>query len=288
MTDSLYINRKKKHTVSTIFKILLMVFVLFLTYSPLIIIALMSIDKDPTATSFTGFTLKWYSQLFNDEELIGIIIKNTVLVAVISTVCSTIFGTITAIGIHSLNKKRRSRMIMLNNVPILNADIATAILLFIIFQVIGVILQIDESNRLNYFTLVLSHIFFSTPYVVLSVLPKLGEIDKNLYDAALDLGCKPRKAILKVIIPAIKTGIFTGAMLAFTMSIDDFVISYMVGGSTENFSTWFYSRRRVTKNFPVQKASAYNTLLTLITITVLIVYNIIKKNKEKKLKWKNY
>ena len=284
MTDSLYINRKKKHTVSTIFKILLMVFVLFLTYSPLIIIALMSIDKDPTATSFTGFTLKWYSQLFNDEELIGIIIKNTVLVAVISTVCSTIFGTITAIGIHSLNKKRRSRMIMLNNVPILNADIATAILLFIIFQVIGVILQIDESNRLNYFTLVLSHIFFSTPYVVLSVLPKLGEIDKNLYDAALDLGCKPRKAILKVIIPAIKTGIFTGAMLAFTMSIDDFVISYMVGGSTENFSTWFYSRRRVTKNFPVQKACAYNTLLTLITITCLVVYNIIKKKKLKEKK----
>ena len=284
MTDSLYLNKKKKHIVSNILKVLLMVFVLFITYSPLIIIALMSIDKDPTATSFTGFTLKWYSQLFDDEELIGIIIKNTVLVAVISTVCSTIFGTITAIGIHSLSKKRRSQMIMLNNVPILNADIATAILLFIIFQVIGVILQIDESNRLNYFTLVLSHIFFSTPYVVLSVLPKLGEIDKNLYDAALDLGCKPRKAILKVIIPAIKTGIFTGAMLAFTMSIDDFVISYMVGGSTENFSTWFYSRRRVTKNFPVQKASAYNTLLTLITITVLIVYNIIKKKKEKKLK----
>lgn len=284
MTNSLQINKKNKHIISTILKVLLMVFVLFLTYSPLIIIALMSIDKDPTATSFTGITFKWYSQLFNDSELIGIIIKNTVLVAVISTVCSTIFGTITAIGIHSLSKKRRSQMIMLNNVPILNADIATAILLFIVFQVIGVILQIDESNRLNYFTLVLSHIFFSTPYVVLSVLPKLGEIDKNLYDAALDLGCKPRKAILKVIIPAIKTGIFTGAMLAFTMSIDDFVISYMVGGTTENFSTWFYSRRRVTKNFPVQKASAYNTLLTLITIICLIVYNIIKK---KKLKEKN-
>ena len=284
MTNSYVLNKKRKHVVSTILKVLLMIFVLFLTYSPLIIIALMSIDKDPTATSFTGITFKWYSQLFNDSELIGIIIKNTVLVAVISTVCSTIFGTITAIGIHSLSKKRRSQMIMLNNVPILNADIATAILLFIIFQIIGVILQIDESNRLNYFTLVLSHIFFSTPYVVLSVLPKLGEIDKNLYDAALDLGCKPRKAVLKVIIPAIKTGIFTGAMLAFTMSIDDFVISYMVGGTTENFSTWFYSRRRVTKNFPVQKASAYNTLLTLITITALVVYNIIKRKKEKKLK----
>ena len=244
----------------------------------------MSIDKDPTATSFTGVTFRWYAELFNDKKLMTVIIRNTVLVAVISTICSTIFGTITAIGIHSLNKKRRGRMIMLNNVPILNADIATAILLFIVFQVIGVILQIDESNRLNYFTLVLSHIFFSTPYVVLSVLPKLSEIDKNLYDAALDLGCKPRKAILKVIIPAIKTGIFTGAMLAFTMSIDDFVISYMVGGSTENFSTWFYSRRRVTKNFPVQKACAYNTLLTLITIICLVVYNIIKKKKAKEKK----
>jgi len=286
--DTLTLNKKKKPILSNILKVLLMVFVLFLTYSPLIIIALMSVDKDATATTFSGFTLKWYSQLFNDKELIGIIIKNTVLVAVISTIFSTIFGTITAIGIHSLNKKRRSQMIMLNNVPILNADIATAILLFIIFQVIGVVLQIDESNRLNYFTLVLSHIFFSTPYVVLSVLPKLGEIDKNLYDAALDLGCTPRKAILKVIIPAIKTGIFTGAMLAFTMSIDDFVISYMVGGSTENFSTWFYSRRRITKNNPVQKASAYNTLLTLITIICLVVYNIIKRKKEKKTKWKNY
>ena len=280
----LALNKKKKSKLPVILKIFLIVFVLFITYSPLIIIALMSIDKDPTATSFTGVTFRWYAELFNDKKLMTVIIRNTVLVAVISTICSTIFGTITAIGIHSLNKKRRGRMIMLNNVPILNADIATAILLFIVFQVIGVILQIDESNRLNYFTLVLSHIFFSTPYVVLSVLPKLSEIDKNLYDAALDLGCKPRKAILKVIIPAIKTGIFTGAMLAFTMSIDDFVISYMVGGSTENFSTWFYSRRRVTKNFPVQKACAYNTLLTLITIICLVVYNIIKKKKAKEKK----
>ena len=284
--STLALNKKKKPILPTILKVLLIVFVLFLTYSPLIIIALMSVDSDPTATSFSGFTFRWYSELFSDSELMSIIIRNTVLVAVISTICSTIFGTITAIGIHSLNKKRRGRMIMLNNVPILNADIATAILLFIVFQVIGVILQIDESNRLNYFTLVLSHIFFSTPYVVLSVLPKLGEIDKNLYDAALDLGCKPRKAVLKVIIPAIKTGIFTGAMLAFTMSIDDFVISYMIGGSTENFSTWFYSRRRVTKNFPVQKACAYNTLLTLITITCLVVYNIIKKKKMKEKKAK--
>ena len=284
MTSLSLQSKKKKNILPTILKISFLVFVLLLTYLPLIIISLMSVDKDPTATKFTGFTFRWYKELFSDSELIGIIIKNTVLVAVVATVISTIFGTIAAIGIHSLSKKRRRQMIMLNNVPILNADIATGILLFIVFQVVGVILQINEASRLNYFTLVLSHIFFSTPYVVLSVLPKLGEIDKNLYDAALDLGCKPTKAILKVIIPAIKTGIFTGAMLAFTMSIDDFVISYMVGGSTQNFSTWFYARRKITKNFPVQKACAYNTLLTLITITCLIVYNIIKKKKEKSAK----
>ena len=158
-------------------------------------------------------------------------------------------------------------------------------MVLIIFQVIGVIFQIDAAHRFNYLTLVLSHIFFSTPYVVLSVLPKLGEIDKNLYDAALDLGCKPRKAIMKVIIPAIKTGIFTGALLAFTMSIDDFVISYFVSGpDNRNFSTWFYARRKMAKTNAVQYGAAYNTILTLITITAIIVYNIIKRKKEKKRK----
>lgn len=283
MTSDLSLNKSRniKPIIFNILKVLLMAFVLLLTYAPLVIIALISIDKDPVGTEFQGFTLKWYSQLFNDKELITNILKNTILVAILSTVFSTIFGTITAIGINSLSKKRRRQLIMLNNVPILNADIATAILLFIIFQIIGFVLQIDATKRLNYFTLVISHIFFSTPYVILSVLPKLGEIDKNLYDAALDLGCKPRKAIIKVIIPAIKTGIFTGAMLAFTMSIDDFVISYFVSSpSCQNFSTWFYSRRRITKNNPLQKASAYNTLLTIITIVALITYNIIKKKKE--------
>ena len=284
MMSNTYYNKKRKPIISNILKVLLLVFVLFITYAPLIIIAIMSVNKDTTGTSFTGFTLKWYSKLFTNSELMRIIFRNTILVSVIATICATIFGTLTAIGIHSLSKKRRRHMIMLNNVPILNADIVTAILLFMVFQIIGFLLQIDRSNRLNYFTLVLSHIFFATPYVVLSVLPKLGEIDKNLYDAALDLGCKPKRAIIKVIIPAIMTGIFTGAMLAFTMSIDDFVISYFVGGdSAQNFSTWFYASRKVQRSNPIQVASAYNTLLTLITIISLIVYNIVKRKKKEKM-----
>ncbi|MCR5307769.1 MAG: ABC transporter permease [bacterium] len=283
--NNIYQQSKIKPIIFKTLKFLLLTFVLFITYAPLIIIALMSVNKDATAIRFSGFTFKWYSGLFNNKDLLKTIFVNTVLVAIISTICATVFGTITAIGINSLSKKRRKQMIMLNNVPILNADIATAVLLFIVFQVIGFILHIDAANRLNYFTLVLSHIFFSTPYVILSVLPKLGEIDKNLYDAALDLGCKPKRAILKVIIPAIKTGIFTGAMLAFTMSIDDFVISYFVSGpDNANFSTWFYARRKMSKTNSSQYAAAYNTLLTLITITALIVYNIIKKKKEKRAK----
>ena len=285
MTTNTYYKQKKKPIVSNILKYTFLGLILFLTYIPLVTIALTSFNKSTTETSFTGFTFKWYVKLFQNEKLMTIIFKNTILVSIIATIFATLLGTITAIGIHSLSKKRRKQMIMLNNVPILNADIATAILLFIVFQVIGVIFRIDQSNRLNYFTLVLSHIFFATPYVVLSVLPKLGEIDKNLYDAALDLGCKPRKAILKVIIPAIKMGIFTGAMLAFTMSIDDFVISYFVGGdSAQNFSTWFYTNRRTQRQGQAQLAAAYNTLLTTITIISLVVYNIIKKKKEKKSK----
>lgn len=275
---------KFKSILFKILKVLFISIIILLMYSPIIIIAIISIDSDGTASTFSGFSLEWYDKLFSDKELFyDSILKNTILVAVISTICSTIIGTITAIGINSLSKKNKQRMIMLNNVPVLNADIATAVLLFLIFQAIGIVLQIDSTNRLNYFTLIISHIFFSTPYVILSVLPKLGEIDKNLYDAALDLGCKPRKAIRKVIIPAIATGVLTGAMLAFTMSIDDFAISYFVGGSNaNNFSCWYYARRRSSKQHSMQVACAYNTLITVITIISLVAYNIIKLRKKKR------
>lgn len=272
---------KVKKTISNILKVGFLFLILFLMYLPIFIIGLISINADGTATDFTGVTGEWYVKLFNDSDLLVSIFKNTILVALISTLCSTIFGTLAAIGINSLTKKNRKRMIMLNNVPILNADIVTAVLLFIVFECFGLLIR-AEFSIVGYPTLVLSHIFFSTPYVVLSVLPKLGEIDKNLYDAALDLGCKPKKAIWKVIVPAIKTGIFTGALLAFTMSIDDFVISYFVSSpSSRNFSTWFYASRKLSKGNSLQLAAAYNTLLTIVTITALVIYNVVKKKRKK-------
>ena len=170
-----------------------------------------------------------------------------------------------------------------SNIPILNADIVSAIFLFIIFKTVGSILNIKMP--LGYVTLLLSHIFFSLPYVVLSVLPKLKEIDENLFDAALDLGCKPNKALAKVIIPAIMGGVFSGAVLAFTMSIDDFTISYFVkGAEITNLSTWINSIRTV-RYGKLQIASAFYSIFTVVAFVILIGYNVITaKRREKRMK----
>lgn len=259
--------------------ILFTFFVLFLIYFPILIIIIQAFNSDGTGNTFKGLTLKWFYEMFNDRELMKAI-RYTLLITFLSTIISTIFGTLSAIGINSLSKKKRKKMILLNNVPILNADVVTGVFLFLVFKVIGILIGIEYI--LGFWTLLLVHILFSVPYVVLSVLPKLNEIDDNLYDAALDLGCTSKQALLKVIIPSIKSGIISGALLAFTMSIDDFVISYFVAGpNVENFSIWFNGHLRVTRGNPWQKACAYNTLITLVTLTGLVIYNIIKKRKVK-------
>ncbi|HEY8445162.1 MAG TPA: ABC transporter permease subunit, partial [Bacilli bacterium] len=164
------------------------------------------------------------------------------------------------------------------NIPVLNADIVTGVFLMLTFQVVA--LMLPNVRIFGYYTMLISHIFFCIPYIILSVLPKLNEIDSNLFDAALDLGCTPFSALRKVIIPSIKTGIISGALIAFTMSIDDFVISYMTtGNGVQNFSIWLYLIKNPLKNNALQKAAAYNTLISLTTILILVVYNILHKKK---------
>ncbi|MFI3284477.1 MAG: ABC transporter permease [Erysipelotrichaceae bacterium] len=261
-----------------ILKILFISFVLFLMYFPLLLIALLSFNNDGTGTDFTGFTFKWYITLINDSSLVKAI-YNTFTIAFLSTIISTILGTLSAIGINSLNRKAKKRMIFFNNVPILNADIVTGIFLLLIFSLIGQIIGIQY--MLGFTTVLIAHVLFSTPYVVLSVLPKLGEMDPNLYDAALDLGCRPTYALRKVIIPSIKSGIFSGMLLAFTMSIDDFVISYFVSGATmNNFSIWLYGNLKNTKNNTWPKAYAYNTSIVIITVIGILIYLYIKNRKK--------
>ncbi|MBU1144935.1 MAG: ABC transporter permease [Firmicutes bacterium] len=253
-------------------------------YLPIIIIAIHSLNENRSVYDFTNVTFHWYTDLFsnliNKGELYWVI-RNTLLIAFLSTAISTVLGTLFAIGIHSMTKKKRQRMVMLNQIPILNADIVTGISLMLIFKLFMVVFP----NIFGLTTMLLAHVFFSIPYVVLSVLPKLSELDVNLFDAALDLGCKPTRGMRKVIIPAISSGIFTGMLIAFTMSIDDFVISYFTtGNGFDNVSIFIYAGYRLNMSPEIY---AYNTLLSFTVVFLLIgvyVFGSFKKRRELKIK----
>ncbi len=266
-------------------KIAILIFfimILTITYVPIVVIALTSFSTHTSGYQMPGVTTKWYGMLITNKTLFKSIVF-TLEITILSTILSTIFGTFSAIGINALSRKRKKQMIMLNNVPILNADIVTAAFLLLIFQVISIVLQVNLIAQYGKLTTLIAHVLFSTPYVVLSVLPKLSK-DNDLFDAALDLGCSPREALDKVILPNIKTGIFSGALLAFTMSIDDFIITYFVSGSQQNFSTWLYGNLKQQRNGQWNQACAYNTILMLITFVGIIVYQIIKNRKKEERK----
>ena len=266
-------------------KIAILIFfimILTITYVPIVVIVLTSFSTHTSGYQMPGVTTKWYGMLITNKTLFKSIVF-TLEITILSTILSTIFGTFSAIGINALSRKRKKQMIMLNNVPILNADIVTAAFLLLIFQVISIVLQVNLIAQYGKLTTLIAHVLFSTPYVVLSVLPKLSK-DNDLFDAALDLGCSPREALDKVILPNIKTGIFSGALLAFTMSIDDFIITYFVSGSQQNFSPWLYGNLIQQRNGQWNQACAYNTILMLITFVGIIVYQIIKNRKKEERK----
>ena len=266
-------------------KIAILIFfimILTITYVPIVVIVLTSFSTHTSGYQMPGVTTKWNGMLITNKTLFKSIVF-TLEITILSTIISTIFGTFSAIGINALSRKRKKQMIMLNNVPILNADIVTAAFLLLIFQVISIVLQVNLIAQYGKLTTLIAHVLFSTPYVVLSVLPKLSK-DNDLFDAALDLGCSPREALDKVILPNIKTGIFSGALLAFTMSIDDFIITYFVSGSQQNFSTWLYGNLKQQRNGQWNQACAYNTILMLITFVGIIVYQIIKNRKKEERK----
>ncbi len=243
----------------------------FLLYFPLIMIAILSFNESQKSYEFTNFSLKWYAEIIENDQLLTAII-NTLTVAVLSTLISTVIGTFTAIGIVGLSNKRKRVVMFLNNIPVVNPDIVTGISLMIVFSFVGL--------RFGFSSMLLAHVFFSIPFVVLTILPKLRSIDKNLYDAAVDLGCNPIEAVVKVIIPAIRISIISGALIAFTMSIDDFVISYFTtGNGFSNFSIWIYSRLGRRSFSP--SAYAYNTIITFGTLFVLIIINLRNLRKKK-------
>lgn len=263
--------------------ILFFILMMFMLYLPIIIIAIQSVNSSVVTTRFSTFTLEWYTNIFNEDELLNAI-KNTLMVSAIATTLATVLGTFFAIGIFHLPKNKRSGLMFLNNVPILNADIVTGFSLMIMFRFVMVLINMvvqlfNPSASISIFglpTLVLAHLFFTFPYVVLSVVPKLKELDANLVDAAADLGLKPMKALIYVVVPAIKAGIFSGMLLALTMSVDDFVISFFnTGAGYDNLSIWIYGvlgRRNLTPS-----VYAFSTLLTILTMVGLIGSQFMNK-----------
>ena len=249
---------KRKSFFSRFYVVLCLVFF----YLPILVTMFFSFNSSKSLTRFTGFSLRWYRELMQNVE-ISKAVYVSVTIAILATIISTILGTITAIGLSRTRKVLRELLLNINNIPILNPDIVTAIGLMILFSSVGLVK--------GYFTMLLAHIAFCTPYVITSVYPKVRSLDPNLAYAAMDLGATPAQAITKVIIPMIKDGIFAGALLAFTMSFDDFVISYFVtGNGIKNISIVVYNMtKRINPTI-----NALSTLVILVIVIVLVITNL--------------
>lgn len=266
-----------------------------LIYLPIVVIFIMSFTKTYSLTTLgldSGLTSKWYASLFTtDYTGLDIVyryasnirsLKNAILntfgITIISTIVSTVFGTLFSIGIHYLTKKKRTMMLTLNNMPVVTPDIVTGFLLLLIFVVMETIFGLKR----GFTTVLIAHIFFSIPYVVLSVLPRLSQIDPNTYEAARDLGCSRFGAIIKAIIPSIMTGIVSGAMFAFTMSIDDFVITMFVSGTRfYNVSTWIDNGWR--RGYIPKTVYAYNIIIFMIAFITVILNRVLGSKKKEVL-----
>lgn len=249
--------------------------VIFLVYLSVLVIVIKSFNADTAQSEFTKFTFDHYLNMFGDSSL-SLAIENTFIISLFATLISTVAGTLIAVGIHYLFGKKRQYIMLLNNIPLLNADIVTGISIMLIFSMV---MRIPGLEYIFGFpTMLVAHVYFCLPYVILNVLPKLKEIDPNMMDAALDLGLKPHKALLKVIVPAIKSGIFAGLIFAFTMSFDDFVISYYTtGNGFNNLSIWIYSS--IGRKSLKPQVYAFSTVITFGAMAVLLIANYFSGRK---------
>lgn len=261
-------------TLSKIYNFIIFAFL----YTPILLLVVFSFNVSQNRVVFKGFSLKWYEKLFNNDELMQSLIV-TLSVALIAAVVATIIGTAAAVGIHSMNGKLRRTFLSVNNIPMVNPDIVTGISLMLLFTFVY---TSTGFLRPGYAALLLSHITFCIPYVVLQVMPKLRQMNRYMYEAALDLGCHPMQAFFKVMLPEIMPGVTTGALMAFTMSLDDFVISLFTSGSSaQNLSVSIYAmvKRRVTPEI-----NALSTLMFVAVLVMLILVNVLQIRDQNKNK----
>ena len=280
-------------------------FLVFLfLYAPILLMIVFSFNAGNSNMVWQGFSLRWYEELFQDRSIMQSV-YSTLLVSVLATVISTVAGTFAAVGFYSMRRRARSALMTVNNIPMTNADIVTGVSLCLLFvAVFGLWNEFAANYALNlnlfgsvyritfpelslgFGTMLIAHITFNIPYVILSVGPKLRQMDSSLVDAAQDLGCTWMGAFFKVILPEIKPGIVSGALIAFTMSVDDFVISYFTAGSSVStlaIEIYGMARRRISPEI-----NAISTLLFVVVILLLAANNIREARAEKALAKRRY
>lgn len=251
--------KNKKH-----FDFVYIVFVLLFCYAPIISLVVFSFNSSRSLTNFESFSFIWYEKLFSDGQVMTAVF-NTIFIAAITTVVSTLVGTLAAIAISRSRKVIRNGLLSLNNIPIINPEIVMAVSLLLLFLSFGI-------NQ-GYLTMILAHITFTIPYVVITVYPKVRSLDPNIVEAAQDLGATPLRTLVSIIIPQIKTVMLAAASIAFTLSFDDFVISYFTSGTVSNISIYLYTLRRLEPTI--------NALSTIIIsfIVLILVINGSRKRK---------
>jgi len=261
-----------------IYSILIYIFL----YAPIAVLIIYSFNSSSSTSVFTGFSLRWYKELMSDSATLNAL-KNTLVLALASSVAATLLGTLAAVGMNKIKNKIVSNSIdTVTNIPMMNPDIVTGISMMLLFVFVGT--MIGAKSNLSFFTVLIAHITFNLPYVYLNVLPKLRQMDKALPEAALDLGCTPLQSFFKVELPAIMPGIISGFIMAFTLSLDDFVISYFtVGNGFETLPIRIYSmtKKRVTPDM-----YALSTLIFIVILVLLLLSNFMSGDEKEKLKKK--
>ena len=253
-------------------------------YIPMIVLILASFNEGKDITDFEGFTFSQYGEVFRDRSLLSLL-GNSLIISILASAIATAFGTMAAVGIRGLRPRLRKTVMSLTNIPMTNPDIVTGISLSLLFVFVGSHM-LGQRNSLTFWTLLLAHVTFNLPYVILNVMPKLQQMDHSLQDAAMDLGCTPVQSFFKVTLPQIMPGVISGAIMAFTMSLDDFVISYFVTGL--DFITLPVEIYNYTKKQIHPKIYAMFTMLFLLILVLMIVMNLLQlrqdKQKRKELK----
>ncbi|MEG0779693.1 MAG: ABC transporter permease [Oscillospiraceae bacterium] len=264
---------KKRSKTSLLSGILTGLVFLFL-YLPIAVLIVFSFNDSKSRTVWAGFTTKWYTELFADEAIISAF-TTTIAVSVLAAVIATVLGTAAAIGFAKMRRRPRGFFMGINSIPMTNADIITGVSLMLLFVYFGDRLGFS----MGFTTLLIAHVTFNVPYVILAVMPRLRQVDRNLSEAAQDLGATPWQAFWKVILPELRPGILNGMIIAFTLSIDDFVISYFTAGS--NVSTLAMEIYAMTRRRISPEINALSTLLFIAVLTLLVIVNVREVQQEK-------